>query len=136
MDPILLIFIVIIVLVGGFIVLKNFKNSSFNELQPKQETEKKSEIANNLTNELQVQFNMLSEIQEIDESRLVEIKDNKLLGKINNLIPETFKTATTIDNAIQDTTKKIYEVVIPSGEKLVNSKDMEGAVRGFYSNSK
>lgn len=136
MDPILLIFIITIVLVGGFIVLKNFKNRSFNELQPKEETENKSKIANNSTNELRVQFNMLSEIREIDESKLVEIKDNKLLGKINNLIPETFKTGTTIDNAIQDTTKNIYEVIIPSGEKLVNSKDMEGAVRGFYSNSK
>lgn len=135
MDPILLIFIVIIVLVGVVMVLKKTKNKSVKELQPKQETGNELIIDNNSTNELQVQFNMLSEIREVDESRLVEIKDNKLLEKINNLIPETFKTATTIDNAIQDTPKTLYEVIIPSGEKLVDSRSMEGAFRGFYRNS-
>lgn len=100
MYPILLTFIIfLIVLVGGYMVVQRSKNKSVNEHTPKQETNNVLAISNDSTNELQVQFNMLSEIQEIDESRLVEITDSKLLGHVNNLLPEAYKTATTAANA-------------------------------------
>lgn len=139
MYPILLTFIIfLIVLVGGYVVVQRSKNKSVNEHTPKQETNNVLAISNDSTNELQVQFNMLSEIQEIDESRLVEITDSKLLGHVNNLLPEAYKTATTAANAsdaIQRSVKPLYEAIIPVGEKLVDSQNMKGANRGFYRSS-
>ena len=136
MDTVLFIFIVLIVLIGGYLLLQKSKVKSIDNLKPEQyETNNEVVSFADSSNDLQVQFNMLSEIREFEESRLVEIKDSKLLGQLNNLIPETFKTATTVGNAIQDTTKTLYEVIIPPGEKLVDSQSMKGAFRGFYKNS-
>jgi len=131
MDPILFIFMVLIVLVGSYIVLQKSKNKSVNEHTPKQETNNVLAISNDSTNELQVQFNMLSDIREIDESRLVEIKNSKLLAHVNNLLPEAFKTATTVGNAVQGSTKTLYEAILPAGKQLAKSKNTEGAFRGF-----
>lgn len=129
---------VLIVLVGCYLVLKKSKNKSINESKPKQqETNTELAVENDFANESQVQFNMLSEIQEMDESRLVEIKDSKLLGHINNLLPEAYKTTTTAVNAsdaIQRSVKPLYEAIIPAGEKLVDSQNMKSANRGFYRN--
>src|SRR5699024_2802377 len=82
-------------------------------------------------NKVQVQFNLLPEIQNIDDSRLIEIKDSKLLGHINNLIPETIKAATTAGNAIQGSTKTVYEAILPAGKQLAKSRKTEGAFRGL-----
>ena len=137
MDTILIIFIVLIVMVGGYLVFQKSKKSVA-EMKPEQENNSDIAITNGSTNELQVQFNMLSEIRDIDDSRLVEITDSKLLGHVNNLLPEAYKTATTSANdsdAIQRSVKPLYEAIIPTGEKLVDSQSMKGANRGFYRNS-
>lgn len=131
MELILFIFIIFIVLVTGYIVLQNSKKKSVDELTPKQDTNEELAFSNDSANELQVQINMLSEIHEIDESRLVEITDSKLLGHVNNLLPETFKAATTVGNAVQGSTKNLYEAILPAGKHLSKSKNTEGAFRGF-----
>lgn len=82
--------------------------------------------------DLQIQFEMLPTTEQIDENKLVEIKDSKVLARINNLVPELFKTATTAGNAIQASSQVLYQVIIPKGEKLVESKVTKGAYRAFY----
>src|SRR5699024_1637558 len=49
----------------------------------------------------------------------------------NNLLPETFKAATTVGNAVQSSTKTLYEAILPAGKQLAKSKNTEGAFRGF-----
>lgn len=70
-----------------------------------------------------------------DESKLVEIKNSKVLAQINNLVPELAKVGNTANNtvqAIRENGKVLYEAVIPVGAKLADSKSMNGAVRGIY----
>lgn len=126
MNQILLIFIFLIVLVGVYMVIMKSKKKLNNE-----EVTNKLAIANDSANKVQVQFNLLPEIQNIDDSRLIEIKDSKLLGHINNLIPETIKAATTAGNAIQGSTKTVYEAILPAGKQLAKSRKTEGAFRGL-----
>lgn len=126
MNQILLIFIFLIVLVVVYMVIMKSKKKLNNE-----EVTNKLAIANDSANKVQVQFNLLPEIQNIDDSRLIEIKDSKLLGHINNLIPETIKAATTAGNAIQGSTKTVYEAILPAGKQLAKSRKTEGAFRGL-----
>lgn len=67
---------------------------------------------------------------DISEKELIEVKDNNLREIIseffikNDLISDFSKSKK--DDEI------LYKVVIPPGAKLVNSKEVEGAARGFY----
>lgn len=131
MDTVLIIFITLIILIGGYLIIQRLKSKSAVEVKSIVDTNEKSAIAENSTSDLQVQFNILPEIKEIDESRLVEITDSKLLGHVNNLLPETFKAATTVGNAVQSNTKTLYEAILPAGKQLTKSKNTEGAFRGF-----
>src|SRR5690625_949532 len=117
MNSFLMIFSFTLIFVLGFIVLKKLKNKPVGEMSPKKENNNEIDITNNSTNELQVQFNMLSEISEVDESRLVEISDKELLGHVNNLLPETLKTATSVGNAVQWSNSTLYEVILPAGKQ-------------------
>ena len=70
-----------------------------------------------------------------DDNALAEIKDKKLLAKIDNIVPETARVAKNV-NSIKKGNELICKVIIPKEAKLVNSKDMDGAFRGIYRNSK
>lgn len=131
MDTVLIIFITLIILIGGYMIILRLKSKSAVEVRSIVDTNEKLAIAEDSTSDLQVQFNILPEIKEIDESRLVEITDSKLLGHVNNLLPETFKAATTVGNAVQSSTKTLYEAILPAGKQLAKSKNTEGAFRGF-----
>ena len=70
-----------------------------------------------------------------DESNLVEVRDSKLIARIDNLIPGFFhvgNSLTNVSNAIRSSGGKIYKAIIPSGATLSKSTNMEGAVRGIY----
>lgn len=70
-----------------------------------------------------------------DGSNLVEIRDSKLIARIDNLIPGFFhvgNSLTNVSNAIRSSGGKIYKAIIPSGATLSKSTNMEGAVRGIY----
>ena len=131
MDTVLIIFITLIILIGGYLIIQRFKSKSAVEVKPIVDTNGELAVAEDSISDLQVQFNILPEIKEIDESRLVEITDSKLLGHVNNLLPEAFKTATTVGNAVQGSTKTLYEAILPAGKQLAKSKNTEGAFRGF-----
>ncbi|NSJ90919.1 hypothetical protein G7A79_17420 [Coprococcus sp. MSK.21.13] len=75
---------------------------------------------------------MIPTTEIIDETKLVEIKDKKILMHVNNLIPGAFQTGTTMGNAIRSNSQVLYQAVIPVGAKLTESQEMAGAVRGIY----
>ena len=109
---------------------------------------KKNNIKNNKTTKSVSNFNnndellenesnnkiILSKINTEDFNKmnsLVEIKDSKVLGHINNLVPELAKTSNTINNA-KKSTEVLYQAIIPKGTKLCDSTEIKGAVRGMY----
>lgn len=70
-----------------------------------------------------------------EESNLIEITDNKLLGHINNIIPGLIQAGNVAMNAVQGVQANgevLYRAIIPVGEILADSKALDGAVRGFY----
>jgi len=72
----------------------------------------------------------------IDDRSLVEIKDKSVVARITQTIPTVAdKAAKTVTNqALKNA--DIYRVIIPNGETLVQSKNMAGAVRGFFRGAK
>lgn len=99
--------------------------------------EKKSELmsSNASLNELVIQMEKLPAEKIPDQNKLVEIKDNKVLAHVNNLIPEIAQVQNTVQNVVKAAEKSgevLYRAIIPAGAKLTESKAMEGAVRGIY----
>lgn len=88
-------------------------------------------------NELGIQIEMISIKDVEDRSKLVEIKDSKILAQINNLISDLAQASNDVNNMLQigrgSNEGVVYKAIIPAGTKLANSKAMKGAVRGFYS---
>lgn len=68
-------------------------------------------------------------------AKLVEIKDSKVLAHIDQLVPHLAQAGNALNNAVQAAQANgevLYRAIIPAGAKLANSRDMAGAVRGFY----
>lgn len=72
----------------------------------------------------------------IEEKSLFEITDRTVIARISETIPTAAETAakTITNKALKNV--ELYKAVIPSGATLAESKQMEGAVRGFYRGSK
>lgn len=89
--------------------------------------------------ELSVRFEDLPALTETQEAQLVEIKDNKLLARVDNAVPGTLQAvanAGAIKN-YNDAAKaagQLYQAVIPKGAVLDKSRAMEGAFRGSFRN--
>lgn len=70
-----------------------------------------------------------------DDYELIEIKDEKMIGMLSGLIPgltHVVSNKLAADAARALSGGDIYRAIIPKGAKLVNSRAMEGAQRGFY----
>lgn len=70
-----------------------------------------------------------------NETELMEITDSKVLAHVNNLIPELFQVGNAVNNAVQAVKANgevLYRAIIPNGEKLARSRNVEGAFRGIY----
>ena len=109
------------------------KSQDSTQLLPR---EKKSELvsSNESLNELVIQMEKLPAEKVPAQNKLVEIKDNKLLAHVNNLIPEIAQVQNTAQNvakAAERSGEVLYRAIIPTGAKLVDSRDMAGAFRGF-----
>ena len=85
------------------------------------------------TTELDIQIEMLPAESIEDETGLVEITDNKLLGQVNNLLTGVFQAGNSVNNVAQIVkTGPVYRAIVPAGTKLANSKAMDGAYRGIF----
>lgn len=85
--------------------------------------------------ELVIPVEMLPAETAIDESRLVEITDSKVLAHVNNLVPGLAQAGVAANNAVQAAqagNEVLYRAIIPVGAVLADSRDMNGAVRGIY----
>lgn len=128
--------IVMAIAVGVMIFLKSKENTSAIVTERGEKGEEKEEAqpisAESNLQELVIQLEMLPVEDIPDENKLVEITDSKVLAHVDNLIPGLFQVAENVKQAIQTNGEVLYKAIIPAGEKLASSKDMEGAVRGFY----
>ena len=84
-----------------------------------------------------VEFSNLSALSPDEESCLIEIKDLKLLERIDQAIPGTLQAVANTGavhayHQAVESAGQLYQAIIPQGAKLTHSLDMDGAVRGFY----
>ena len=75
--------------------------------------------------ELSIQMEMLPLSELGDTSELTEIKDSKVLARINNLIPGMGQAGVATANAVKAGGETVYRAIIPAGAKLTDSKAME-----------
>lgn len=90
-------------------------------------------------NELQVQVEQLPDVFEDNGLALVEIEDDKVINRIISAVPQLAQAGVNVGavaEGVQLANQGVYQAILPAGAKLVNSKDMEGAVRGFFRNKK
>ena len=109
-------------------------------------------------NELSIPVELLPSTAQIDENSLVEITDRSVVARITQALPAIAEvasrtlTANATNAALQQTAKAanvavqnankilqggdVYRAVLSPGAKLVNSRNMEGAFRGFARGAK
>ena len=90
-------------------------------------------------NELQVPVEQLPDIFEDNGLALVEIEAVKVINRIISAVPRLAQAGVNVGavaEGMQLANQGVYQAILPAGAKLVNSKDMEGAVRGFFRNKK
>lgn len=77
---------------------------------------------------------LLGEItkSEFDETKMIEVIDPSVLSYVSSLIPVIVNESASLLNQLNTPKGKLYEVIMPNGATLVNSKDMVGASRGFF----
>lgn len=131
-------FMILIIMICIVLVLK-FKRSQGLVLSTTDNSNgEKSELeftTENIQNELVIKMGMLPAEENIDENRLVEITNSKVLAHVNNLVPGLAQVGNVAHNAAQAAQANggvLYRVIIPVGTKLTDSKAMENAVRGIY----
>ena len=131
----IIIFLIIIVIALS-LKLKRDRDVVLKSRDNPNEEKRGLEFSNeNIRNELVIQMEMLPAEEVIDENKLVEIKDRKVLAHVNNLIPGFAQVGNAAHNAVQATQAKgevLYRAIIPAGAKLTDSKAMDNAVRGIY----
>lgn len=87
--------------------------------------------------ELALKFEELPALTDTEQAGMVEIKDSQLIERIDGVIPGTLQVianAAAIHgyNKAVRAAGNLYQVIIPKGEKLVNSKEIKGASRAIF----
>lgn len=80
-----------------------------------------------------IKTEILPEDSKVD-GKLVEIRDSKVIARINNLIPGFFQAGNAIANSAMLGGGNIYKAIIPAGQTLSKSAQVPGAFRGIYHN--
>lgn len=139
MEYIVLMVIILTIISFGILILKktkvnaNMANNDMDNNNLQSSIDKKLPCKNKQINKLNIKIDPIPIETFHDESKLIEITDDKILERVNNLLPELFQVGRDVKNATQAFKGDVlYRAVIPSGAKLADSKAMNGAVRGFY----
>ena len=144
MEPYIAIIISVIVvaIIVAVVLYKKKTNKGPDEINSGQDSSDLIAIeGNSLTHsshtDLTVRFEDLPALTETEEAALVEIKDQKLLARIDNAVPGTLQVMANAGavNQYQQAVKNVgqlYQAIIPQGAVLADSKAMQGAVRGIY----
>ncbi len=88
-----------------------------------------------------VSFQPLLSLSVEETSQLVEIKDRQLISRIDGVVPGAVQLAANAGaiaqyNQALNSAGQLYQAIIPGGAKLAQSKNMGGAVRGFFFGNK
>ena len=87
-------------------------------------------LANTRKNELSIRFKEVIALSKGDEEKLVELKDKKLLARIDNIVPCTAQ-ALANTNAVKayhdaaESAGQLYKAIISKGAVLDKSRSME-----------
>lgn len=87
-------------------------------------------------NEITIPIELLPATTQIEEKSLFEITDSTVIARISQTLPAVAETATRTAASKALKSMEVYKAILPSGKKLVKSKDMAGAVRGFFRGAK
>ena len=131
--------IVAVVAIGAFIVVKKGEKetSSGTVESTALSTRRKNYLSKQGSHEMTVIFDNLPALTETEETRLVEVKDEKLLARIDSAVPGTLQ-AIANTRAVKEYSEavkaagQLYQAIIPKGAVLDKSRAMEGAFRGSY----
>lgn len=132
------IIVMAVLAVGVMIFLKSRKNASdfvTKDVGSNEESEVQLIPVDSELQEIVIQMERLPAEVILDETKLVEIIDSKVLSYVNNLVPGLAQVGNVVNNAAQAAQANgevLYRAIIPVGAKLTDSKAMEGAVRGIY----
>lgn len=85
---------------------------------------------------VKVRVEKLPSDREIDESKLVEVKDEMILARLNQAVPEIAVAVCAGAKAVSAAHSPTYKAILPSGTKLTPSREMKGAFRGIFRGSK
>lgn len=136
MNTVIIVVLIIIVVGLAIFLIINRRKRIDNGINNQLFSAREENIVEQENIELDIPVEMLSADSIKDESALVEIKDSKVLARIDSTIPQFTRAGATVANATKDNAETLYRVIIPNGAKLTKSRDMKGAVRGFYRGSK
>ena len=121
----------------AFVIVRN-KNTNANYDNNKVAFgEKNNSLSLSKKHEMAITFDDLPTLTEQEEAQLVEVKDSKLLAKLDIAIPGTLR-AIANTKAVHDyqeavkATGQLYQAIIPKGAVLDKSREIEGAVRASY----
>ena len=78
---------------------------------------------------------LISNNELLNDYRLIEINDNDLISRINNIVPHVILAGKNVKQAI-NLKEPIYKVILSKGGTLTKSKEVNGAFRAFSHNGK
>lgn len=109
----------------------------------KKATRKKDGVSKELSvvnsNELSISFSEIPISVIEDEAELVEIKDERMLSRINQTMPDFVRVAKNVGGLIHNTKNHgqvVYQAVIPAGEKLIEVRGRTDRYRGLIKGEK
>lgn len=135
---------VLVLAVVMAIVMKKKNKDSYQPDEDREDVsgkEDNTDLAVAGATELSIKFEKLPALTEEEESRLVEVNDEKLIARIDGAIPGTLQAVANAgavhnyQHAVQSA-GQLYQAIIPKGAVLADSRAMEGAKRAIYHGAK
>ncbi len=149
-SDILIVATIFVAVVAFFYKKKVTESKDFTATKPKGKSDiepfpsssrASAQISPNEPDVFELRFENLPTLTETESAALIEIKDRKLLDRIDNAIPGTLQIVANAGaiHQYQQAVKnagQVYQAIIPQGFILAKSNEMSGAVRGFYRGAK
>lgn len=131
MEIIFIILGVLVILTLVFVVVKRIKI--------KQKDVISQELSATNSNQLSISFSEFPISAIEDNTELIEIKDERMLSRINETMPELVRVAKNTGDAIQKAQNHgevVYQAIIPAGEKLIKVRGTTDKYRGLIKGEK
>ena len=128
--PIVLIVIAVVAVITGLMIY--FKKKSVVNGDGVSDAASFNELESVYGGEISIPITQLPATTVFNETSLFEITDRTVISRISQTLSAVAQTGTrtVANNALKNI--ELYKAVIPSGATLTKSKQMEGAVRGYF----